>query len=187
MTELISFINQFEKLDNETIDAINFYFKEELFRKNEFLVEAGKVCSRINFIKSGLVRRFYLSDGEEMTKWLYHDNHWVAIMSSYFEQKTSFEFLQACEDTIVYSLSFENEQKLLEYPLFFRFYAHFFRCSLSAFDEFHFVFGSMSAQKKYQYLIDKFPLMIQKAKQKHIASLLNISQETLSRIRASIN
>jgi len=44
----------------------------------------------------------------------------------------------------------------------------------------------MTAQKKYSYLIEKFPLIIQKAKQKHVASLLNVSPETLSRIRAEI-
>lgn len=187
MTELINYINQFQKLDSETEEAIKSQFEEEVFRKNEFLVEEGKICTKLYFIKSGLVRRFYLKDGEEMTKWLYHDNHWIAIMSSYFNQKPSLEFLQACEHTAVYSMSFANEQKLLEYPLFFKFYAQFFRCSLANFDEFHFVFGTMSALQKYQYLIDKFPLMIKKAKQKHIASLLNISQETLSRIRASIN
>lgn len=187
MTELINFISQFQKLDAETEGAIKNQFEEEVFRKNEFMVEEGKICTKLYFIKSGLIRRFYLRDGVEMTKWLYHDNHWIAIMSSYFNQKPSLEFLQACEDTVVYSLSFVNEQKLLKYPLFFKFYAQFFRCSLANFDEFHFVFGTLSAQQKYQYLIDKFPLMIQKAKQKHIASLLNVSQETLSRIRASIN
>jgi CRP-like cAMP-binding protein len=187
MKELLDYINLFQPLDEDTEMAIRHFFKEEFYSKNEFLVEEGKACTKINFIKSGLVRRFYLSDGEEVTKWLYHDNHWIAIMSSYFNQKPSLEYLQACEDTVVYSLSFEDEKKLLEYPLFFKFLAHFFRVSLANFDEFHFVFSSMTAQQKYQYLIDKFPLMIQKAKQKHIASLLNVSQETLSRIRASIN
>ena len=187
MKELLGYINSFQALDDHTEKAILHFFTEEIYLKNEFLAEEGKVCSKINFIKSGLVRRYYVNDGEEITKWLYHDNHWIAIMSSYFNQKPSQEYLQACEDTIVYSMSFDDEKKLLEYPLFFKFYAHFFRCSLANFDEFHFVFGSLTAQQKYNYLIDKFPLMIRKAKQKHIASLLNVSQETLSRIRASIN
>lgn len=186
MKELLDYINRFRKLDEETERAVRLYFKEEFYRRNDFLAQEGKVCSKIHFIKSGLVRRFYLNDGEETTKWLYHDNHWIAIMASYFNQKPSLEFLQACDDTIVFSLSFDDEQKLLEYPLFFRFYADFFRCSLAAFDEFHFVFSTMSAQKKYQYLIEKFPVIVQRARQKHVASLLNISQETLSRIRAAI-
>ncbi len=186
MTELIRFINQFQELDRETEEAIKSYFEKEIYKKNDFILEEGKVCSKISFIKSGLVRRFYINDGDEITKWLYHENHWIGSLASYFNQKPSFEFFQACEDTSLCSLSYVNEQKLLEYPLFLKFHAKFLRRSLAAFDEFHFVFGSMSAQKKYRYLLNKFPLMIQKAKQKHIASLLNISQETLSRIRAEI-
>jgi Mn-dependent DtxR family transcriptional regulator len=45
----------------------------------------------------------------------------------------------------------------------------------------------MNAKEKYLYMIKYFPEIIQKAKLKHIASFLDVSQETLSRIRASIN
>ncbi len=186
MEELLMFINQFQKLDKETEDAITNLFAIEIYKKNDFLLEAGKVCSKIYFIQSGLIRRYYINDGNEKTKWLYHDQHWLTSLASYFNRQLSYEYLQACEDTMVYSLTFENEQKLLEYPLFQMFHMAFLRASLAAFDEFHFVLDQMSAHLKYQYLMKKFPLIIQKSKQKHIASLLNISQETLSRIRASI-
>jgi CRP/FNR family transcriptional regulator, anaerobic regulatory protein len=93
MEELIRFISKFQPLDHETEEAVKVYFEEEVYRKNEFLVEEGKICTKINFIKSGLVRRFYIDDGNEITKWLYHDNHWIAVLSSYFNQKPSFEFL----------------------------------------------------------------------------------------------
>ncbi len=55
MIELIRFINQIQELDKETEEAIKSYFKEEFYRKNEFILEEGKVCSKISFIKSGLV------------------------------------------------------------------------------------------------------------------------------------
>jgi len=54
MTELLNFINLFQKLDEETEAAIKGHFREEVYRKGEFLVEEGKVCTKINFIKSGL-------------------------------------------------------------------------------------------------------------------------------------
>ena len=45
----------------------------------------------------------------------------------------------------------------------------------------------MSAHEKYTYLITYFPQIIQKSKLKYIASLMDVSQETLSRgVRASI-
>ncbi len=187
MEELIAFIEQFQKLDQETEDAVKSLFKEEVVKKNDFILEEGKICTKISFIKSGLVRRFYIDDGTEITKWIYHDGHWLTSMASYFNRNSSYEYLQACEDTVLYSLSYENEQKLLEHSSFLKFHTSFLRLSLAAFDEFHFVLGSMPAFKKYQYLMEKFPLMILKSKQKYIASLLNVNQETLSRIRAAIN
>ncbi len=64
MTELIRFINQFQELDRKTEEAIISHFKEEIYKKNDFILEEGKVCSKISFIKSGLVRRFYINDGD---------------------------------------------------------------------------------------------------------------------------
>jgi len=187
MIELINFIKRYQEIDKLTEEAIGDCFISERIKKNEFILEKGKICSKVSFIKRGLVRRYYLNEEKEVTKWLYHDNHWIASLSSYFAQKPSFEFLQACEETTIFSLSYHNEQELLELPQFKNFHVKFLRLSLAAFDEFHFVFETMSASSKYEYLLEKFPLMIQRAKQKHIASLLNISQETLSRIRSSIN
>lgn len=186
MKDLIQFINQFQKLDTPTEEAIRSHFFKESFAKNDYLLKKGQVSKKIHFISSGLVRRFYLKDGIESTIWLYHSGHWIASMSSYFNQKPSYEFFQACEDTTVYSLNYQDEQTLLQFPLFLKFHVEFLRKSIAGFDEFHFVFGEMSAREKYIYLLEKFPLIIQKAKQKHIASLLNVSQETLSRIRGSI-
>lgn len=186
MRSLLTYINHFQQLDQETETAIKAYFREEIFKKNEIIAEEGKVCSKICFIESGLVRRFTIKDDTEKTRWLYHDNHWITSIASYFNQRPSFEYLQACQETTAFSLSYTNEQKLMEYPLFFRFFAKFLRCSLAAFDEFHFTLESMTAQGKYQYLLEHYPLMIQRAKQKHVASLLGVSQETLSRIRADI-
>jgi len=186
MTDLLQFINHFQTLDTETEEAIKNCFVKEFFPKNEFLLKKGQVCKKIQFISSGLVRRFYLADGIESTKWLYHDRHWITSMASYFNQQPAFEYFQACEDTTVYSLSYSDEQALLKYPLFLNFHVEFLRRSIANFDEFHFVFGQLPAREKYLYLLEKFPLIIQRAKLKHIASLLNISQEALSRIRASI-
>lgn len=187
MRELIHVINGFQELDFETEEAIKKYFIVERFKKDEFIIEEGKVCSKIYFIKSGAVRRFSLEDGVEFTKWIYTDNQFVTSLSSFFEQMPSFESLQTCEETIVYSLLYSDELILLEYPLFSQFHIKQLRLYLSKINEFHHLFRIMNAQEKYTYLLESFPQIILKAKLKHIASLIGVSQETISRIRASIN
>ncbi|MFC0780751.1 Crp/Fnr family transcriptional regulator [Flavobacterium sp. HJSW_4] len=186
MKDLIQIINSFQELDLDTELAIRKSFVEETFKKGELLVEETKICDKIYFVKSGAIRRFCIEDGEEVTKWIYTDNQFVTSMSSFFEQKPSFENFQTCEETIVYSLSYSDEQALLEYPLFVKFHIKQLRYYLSKINEFNHLFRLMTAEKKYLFLLESFPQIIKKAKLKHVASLIGVSQETLSRIRASI-
>lgn len=187
MKELIDVITSFQKLDFETEDAIKKHFIVEKFKKNDFIVQEGKICRKVYFIKSGAVRRFCLEDGIEVTKWIYTDNQFVTSLSSFFEQKPSFENFQTSEETTVYSLSYSNEAILLEYPLFSRFHIKQLQLYLSKINEFHHLFRVMSAQQKYLFLLESFPQIIVKAKLKHIASLIGVSPETLSRIRSAIS
>ncbi|MFH7017845.1 Crp/Fnr family transcriptional regulator [Flavobacterium sp. FlaQc-47] len=187
MTELINVINSFQELDLETENAIKYYFVEEKFKKDELIIQEGKICNKIYFIKSGTVRRFCIENGLEVTRWIYTDDQFVTSLSSFFEQKPSFENFQACEETIVYSLSYTDEQILLQYPLFSKFHIFQLRFYLSKINEFHHLFRVMNAQEKYNYLLNSFPKIIINSKLKYIASLIGVSQETLSRIRASIS
>ncbi len=187
MNELIKYLNCFLKLDEETERAVNKYFVKETFKKNDFIVKAGLICPKVYFIKSELVRSFYLEDGREITRWLYDNNQLITIMSSYFLQKPSDDYFQACENTILYSLSFSDEQKLFKYPLFLECHVKQLRLYIAVVSEFQKNYELKTAQEKYSYILKHFPGIIQKAKLQHIASLINVSPETLSRIRASIN
>lgn len=187
MNKLLEFINSFQVLDKETEEAIRGCFKEESFEKNEYIISKGDICSKLYYIESGLVRRFFYNDGEDVTEWIYTDHQFITSLSSYFEQKPSIELFQACEKTKVFSLSYNDEQNLLKYPLFTMFYFKLLRLYLSKLNEFHHLYKSMNAQEKYLYLLDSFPQIIARAKVKDIASLIGVSKETLSRIRATIN
>ena len=187
MINLISYLNKFQTLDNATEEAIKKYFVKETFDKNELIVSESTICTKVYYIESGLIRRFYNEDGEEKTKWIYDNNQCITLMSSYFSQKPSRENLQACEKTVVYSISYINEQILLTtYPLFSQCHIKQLRLYISVISEFHQQYELLTAREKYIHLLTHFPEIIQKAKLKHIASLINVSQETLSRIRASI-
>lgn len=186
MIELFAEMEKIQKLDFETKELIKLYFFEEKFKKEEFILAQGKVCEKIYFIKSGVVRRFYMEDDKEIVSWIYTENQFFTSLSSYFEQKPSFEIFTACDETIVYSLSFQDELKLLDYPIFAQFHIKFLRVYLSKLNEFHHIFRFMSAQEKYDFLLKSSPDIIKNSKLKHIASLIGVSQETLSRIRAGI-
>jgi hypothetical protein len=60
------------------------------------------------------------------------------------------------------------------------------RFFLAGVDEVNYRFKLITAKERYIAMITFVPEIIQKAKLKYIASFLDISQETLSRISASI-
>lgn len=186
MDKLIQIINSFQELDLETEAAVRKYFVEETSKKDEFVIQANRICDKVYFIKQGAVRRFCIENGIEVTKWIYTDNQFITSMSSFFEQMPSFENFQTCEETVFYSLSYADEQHLLEYPLVAKFHIKQLRYYLSKINEFNHLFRLMTAEKKYLFLLESFPQIIMKSKLKYIASIIGVSQETLSRIRASI-
>ncbi len=47
MTELINVIKSFQELDLDTENAIKYYFVEEKFKKDEFIIREGKICTKI--------------------------------------------------------------------------------------------------------------------------------------------
>jgi CRP-like cAMP-binding protein len=62
MNELLRFIDGFQEMDAKTVEAIRRYFVKETFKKDQFLVEEGKICSKVYFVQSGLIRRFYMDN-----------------------------------------------------------------------------------------------------------------------------
>ena len=129
-----------------------------------------------------------MQEDHDVTIWIYGPNQMVTSMPSFFWQKPAYEYIQACDDTVVYSLSFQDEQTLLEeYPLFAKFHLNQLRFYLAGVDEVNYRLKIMTAKEKYNFLLTFYPEIIQKAKLKHIASFLDVSPETLSRIRATIN
>ncbi|MBN1953129.1 MAG: cyclic nucleotide-binding domain-containing protein [Bacteroidales bacterium] len=109
MDKLLACIEKFQPLDSETILAVRDHFIMETYPKNATILEAGQVCTKVFYIESGFVRRFYIHDGTDRTIWFYGSNQMATSMPSFFQQNPSYEYLQTCEKTIIYSLFREDE------------------------------------------------------------------------------
>lgn len=183
MEKLIAFIEKFVKLDSEVIQLLEQLVDVQKINKNEHVLEAGQYCNKIWFLKRGMVRKYYLHDGKEHTCWLHTENEMFTSLKSYTQQITSNEYFQACEETELISLSRENSLKLNTLPVFTQFSNMLMQSTLSDVDFYTKEFANRNAKGKYEYLKALAPEVIKRGKLGHIASLLGMSQETLSRIR----
>ena len=99
MQKLIDYIEQFVKLDYEAIQELKNLAEVETFKKNQYIIEQGQRCNKIWFLKKGMVRKFHLCDGKEVTSWIHTENDTFTSLQSYAQNTPSDEFLQTCEET----------------------------------------------------------------------------------------
>ena len=183
MQKLIDYIEQFVKLDSEAIKVLEHLAEIETYKKNQFILAQGQRCNKIWFLKSGMVRKFHLCDGKEITTWIHTENDTFTSLQSYAQNNSSEEFLQACEDTEVVSITKSNSEKLAQYPQFMVFTNALMEREFVNIDKHTKALNQRDAKGKYEYLREIAPELIKRAKIGHIASIIGVSRETLSRIR----
>jgi CRP-like cAMP-binding protein len=86
MQQLIHFINQYTKLSADAIKALEDKVKFESFKKNDFVLRQGTRTTKVWFITSGLIRKFYVNEGKEITSWIHSENEMFTSMHSYFQK-----------------------------------------------------------------------------------------------------
>ncbi|MFC0876492.1 Crp/Fnr family transcriptional regulator [Saccharicrinis sp. FJH2] len=185
MQKLIDYITQFVKLDDEAIQALKDLAEIEIYRKNQYILENGQRCNKIWFLKKGMVRKFHLCDGKEITTWIHTENETFTSLQSYAQDTPSDEFLQACEDTEVIGITKTNSEKLSRHPQFIVFTSTLMEREFVNIDKHTKALNQRDAKGKYEYLREIAPEIIKRAKIGHIASVIGVSRETLSRIRRS--
>jgi CRP-like cAMP-binding protein len=181
-------INSFvAQLDENTLSALNGISKTKTFKKGDFLLRQDDVCRTSYWIKKGIVRKYYLNDGKDITTELLFEDDIAVSFDSYVSQSRSKEFIQALTNSTVISTDYNEFQgaktnfpKLVELDLLItEFYAIWLENKL-------FDLYTLNATQRYLKLVEEHPYIVKNIALTYIASYLGISLETLSRIRAKI-
>lgn len=187
MQHLIEYLERFTPISLEAKRELNGIVKNKHINKGQILLNQGDVSKYLYFVKSGFLRGFYCQDGKEFTSWFAFENDMAASLYSLVSQKASFESIEALEDTVLYSIEYEQMQyiynKYMEMNLIGRLLIEKYYIIV---EERKNSFQYLSAKDRYEQIIAKQPQLLQRASLGMIASYLGISQETLSRIRNKI-
>ncbi len=138
---------------------------------------------KIWFLEKGMVRKFHLHEDKEITSWIHTENETFTSLQSYAQNTPSDEYLQACEATSVISITRANSEKLAQISQFVIFSNALMEKEFVNIDRHSRELNIRDAKGKYEYLREIAPEIIKRAQIGHIASILGISRETLSRIR----
>ncbi|UTW61691.1 Crp/Fnr family transcriptional regulator [bacterium SCSIO 12741] len=185
MSELLGYIEERVSLNAEERDAVVSAFKPVSGAKNEVIIKANQTARYLYFIQKGLIRTYSETDTREITSWIYPEGLFATGWYSFLRQEPSPEYVQCLEDCELMAISHEQLQSLYKsYPNLDRFGRLLMQEQFAFLDYFSRGYYFLSAREKYELLLSYFPEIELRAKIGHIASMLGISIETLSRIRS---
>ncbi len=157
------------------------------FKKKEFLLQEGKICTNVSFVNNGCMRLFYNVDGVENTIQFFFGDSWYTDYASFLTGKPTIENMQALEPCEVVQFKKDDLYKLYNrFPVFEkagRVLAENAFLSLSRLNQ---MLTNEEPQQRYLNLMKQRPDVVEKIPQHYIASYLGVKPESLSRIRKRI-
>ncbi len=173
-------------IDGLQLDRVVKCFKLKTLKRNSSLLSAGEICREFYFVGSGIIRTYYLTrQGHEKTRHIAFENSFVSSVSSFINQTPSFEFVEVLEDAELYSISFTNFYQLVkEVPGWALFYQNFLEMAYISQNKKIEGRVTLTASERYRKLMVEDQRYIQRVSNKILATYLDITQETLSRLKS---
>lgn len=182
-----AFLCQFSPISAE---AAAFIDKHSLFctiPKGKVLLRAGQVCPYIFLVIKGLFRGYIMDGKTEITTWITPENDIVSSSSSFFNQSPSLENIQALEDSEMIAVCYEHlESAYQQFPEMNVVARKILQVMYRDADERAYLGRLTTALSRYQYFVQTRPEITNRLQLKYVASYLSITNETLSRLRATL-
>lgn len=158
------------------------------YKSKTILLQAGEISKHTYFVNSGILRSFNINDN--IIEHVLHfacEGWWIGDMYSYITEKPGTLFIEVLEDAEVLSISKEKHQELYhEIPKLERFFRILAENSLVAHQERLMDNLSLSAEERFEKMCKKYPTLIQKVAQKHLASYIGVTPEFFSKMKARL-
>ena len=186
-SEIVQLLEGALELNEEEAKAVTECIPIKTFEKGHILLREGQVSNESYFNIQGLVRKYYLVDGEEKTTEFYMEKDAISSLQSYNLKIPSNHYLECIEDCRLAILSRDKEQELFErVPAFESICRVSVEEELGAYQDKLAQFMISSPEKRYLDLMENRPELLQRVPQYHLASYLGVKPESLSRIRKRI-
>ena len=178
---------RYSTMTHEELDVLEGILVPKKFQKGEIILHEGEVCESIYWVAKGLVRQFYYKNGKELTEYMATEDNIVMSIESLFTDKPSTQQMVALEPTILFALpKRELEHEAVRNVNIQMLYRKILEESLIISQIHADMLRFESAQERYSKLVKRSPQLVLRAPLVYIASYLQMTPETLSRVRTSV-
>ena len=176
------------QIRKEVLKSFGEKFQKVELSKNQILLNQGEVCKKLFFLSRGICRYYTYKEGDEVTTWFGFSNDFVTSFTSFFPGTPSYETIELLSDSELYFIHEKDFNDLkVNSSTFQELIIHFISQYTYQVEMRLLMIQTSTASEKYQYILNNEPELVLQIPNKHLASYLGVSRETLSRIRSSIN
>lgn len=158
---------------------------QKSYAKGDRLPELWHIDRHLHYIVSGSARVYYLREGRDISDYFAMDGQFIGGLESLFTGEPSHKAIELTEDSVVQSLLYSDFEKLCDQHRDIERLGR--KLAIFAFLDAQKLVESirfLSAAERYEELKKRHPGISNRIPLRYLASYLNISPVSLSRIRS---
>ena len=177
---------KYSTMTHDELDVLESILEPMKFSKGEMILREGDVCRHIYYIERGLVRQFYYKHDKSITEHLGEDHTIFMCIESLFKEEPTHIEVEALEPTLIYALPKKRlEEVAIRNVNIQMLYRKILEESLIMSQVHADLVRFETAQARYKMMCKRWPQVVLRAPLVYIASYLQMTPETLSRVRSS--
>lgn len=182
---LLTIIRQQINISDKDAELCIEYFEPVIFPKNRIIEEEGKVPKYLYFVVSGYMRLFHYSEtGDEITTHINCPPGFITSYYNFINQTKATENVECITECQLLRITKNNLDLITsESEAFKDFSIWVFQQSIAYNENRSTELATLTAEQRYQKLIDNYPQIIHNVPLQYIASFLGMNAKSLSRIR----
>ncbi len=177
---------KYSTMTHSELDVLEGILVPLRYAKGEMILREGEICENIYYIERGLIRQFYFKHGKQITEHLGEDHTIFMCIESLFKEEPTRIQVEALEPTLVYALPKKRlEEVAIRNVNIQMLYRKILEESLIISQVHADLVRFETAHARYQMMCKRWPQVVLRAPLVYIASYLQMTPETLSRVRST--
>lgn len=184
MKLLLEELKKYIEVDSSLENELKKRAVVKTFKKGTIIHNAKDICRESYFIEKGILRLYFIEDGEEISEFFFGEGEWANSPRSFMEQKRDRYFIDVVEDCELLMFSIENLSHIFtNFPNMKHFsmihMSQVFRHLIDRISSLH----TKKAIDRYRQFCESYKHFHHKIPLKMVATFIGVTPETLSRIR----
>jgi len=182
---LMEYFSSLIPLNREEKNLVLSSFHPRLYRKKQYLLQEGDVCTQLFFVVRGCIRMYKIDDkGTIHIIQFAAENNWMNDLGSFHQVQPSALSIDALEDTVVLQINRDQLINLyMQAPKFDRIFRVLLENSYVRLQSRLLQNISSTAEDRYNTFLNLYPDLVNRISQIQIAAFLGITPEFLSKLR----